>query len=93
MPNILKNLEKKEKAIQEQVQQEKERHQRKMYDLNLDLNILRRAREKVEYAAEDLVCPRCKGTGEEVTGTDAAGQTERGRCPLCEGTGINLGGA
>ena len=81
----LKNKQYKLEIIRNNVQLD---YKAKIEDIDSEIKRINDAVKCIEDLTQELICPRCKGTGEERY-CDGAGDMDDRECPLCHGTGIN----
>lgn len=87
MVDIISALQKKRVSLTREKQRIHDEAQRRMAELDAEIEEVDKARETINNAVKDLLCPTCKGTG-SVRRCDAAGSMEDDVCPTCHGTGV-----
>lgn len=81
----LRNKQHKLETIRNNVQLD---YKAKIEDIDSEIKRINEVVKYIEDLTQELICPRCKGTGEERY-CDGAGDIDDRECPLCHGTGIN----
>ena len=89
MVDIISALQQKRLRLTREKSAIKEEAEKKISALDAEIETIDKAREAINNAIKDILCPVCKGTG-SVRECDAAGQMEDVECSACHGTGVKL---
>lgn len=89
-PNVIGALYEKIRRLNQRKTSLTVEYNARCAEIDCELATLQSALQTANDAVKDILCPYCKGTGDE-SYTDAAGSRDSRKCSHCSGTGIKKG--